>query len=118
MAILYCTLIVTEFGHQGGGFSSLASVGLLFQNKGMLLAGWVHYLAFDLFIGSWEVREAQRIGIAHYLVAPCLILTFLFGPVGLLSYMLIRGVAIRTAHIDNRPQNGELKGEAADSAAF
>jgi hypothetical protein len=74
---------------------------LLFQNRAMLLAGWVHYLAFDLFVGSWEVRDAQRIGIAHYLVVPCLVLTFLFGPAGWLLYLLIRNVALRTIGIDN-----------------
>jgi hypothetical protein len=79
LATLYAMLVVTRFGH-GGGFRSLAAVGVLFQNRFMLLAGWVHYLAFDLFVGSWEVRDAQRIGIAHYLVVPCLVLTFLVGP--------------------------------------
>jgi hypothetical protein len=92
---IYAAVVVTEF-RCGGGFSSLSSVALLFQNRYMLLAGWVHYLAFDLFIGSWEVRDAQRIGIAHYLVAPCLLLTFLFGPAGWLLYILLRSVATRS----------------------
>lgn len=101
LALLYCSLVATQFGRSLGGFSSLASVALLFQNKAMLLAGWVHYLAFDLFVGSWEVRDAQRIGIAHYLVVPCLVLTFLFGPAGWLFYVLIRSMAIRTVGVDN-----------------
>ena len=100
LAVLYAFLVITQFGHSPGGFSSLSSVGLLFQNRGMLLAGWVHYLAFDLFVGSWEVRDAQRIGIAHYLVAPCLVLTFLFGPAGWLLYVLIKSVALRTIGIE------------------
>jgi hypothetical protein len=95
IAMLYTFLAITQFGH-GGGFSSLASVALLFQNRSMLLAGWIHYLAFDLFIGSWQVRDAQRIGIAHYLVVPCLVLTFLFGPAGWLLYFLVRTLATRT----------------------
>ncbi len=101
LAALYSFLVVTHFEHSPGGFSSLASVALLFQNRAMLLAGWVHYLAFDLFVGSWEVRDAQRIGIAHYLVVPCLVLTFLFGPAGWLLYILIRSMAIRTVGIEN-----------------
>jgi hypothetical protein len=95
MATLYVFTVATQFVHVPGGFSSLASVALLFQNRWMLLAGWVHYLAFDLFVGSWEVRDAQRVGIPHYLVVPCLVLTFLFGPMGWLLYFLIRVVARR-----------------------
>jgi len=101
LAALYSFLVMTQFGHSPGGFSSLMSVTLLFQNQSMLLAGWVHYLAFDLFVGSWEVRDAQRIGIAHYLVAPCLAMTFLFGPAGWLLYVLIRSLARRTVGIEN-----------------
>lgn len=96
LSAIYATLVITEFGHVSGGFSSLPLVALLFQNRYLLLAGWVHYLAFDLFVGSWEVRDAQRIGLAHYLVVPCLILTFLFGPAGWLLYFLIRSVATRS----------------------
>ena len=43
-----------------GGFGSLADVATLFGKPELLLAGWIHYLAFDLFIGAWEVRDAQR----------------------------------------------------------
>jgi hypothetical protein len=63
---------------------------LLFDNPQIALAGWVHYLAFDLFIGGWEVRTAQREGIPHLAVLPCLVLTFLFGPVGLLLFLGLR----------------------------
>jgi hypothetical protein len=100
MAMVYVTMVVTQFGRGPGGFSSLPSVGQLFQNQSILLAGWVHYLAFDLFVGSWEVRDAQQIGIAHYLVVPCLILTFLFGPAGWLLYFLLRSVAIKSIGIE------------------
>ncbi len=100
LSSLYAGLVVTQFGH-GGGFSSLSSVALLFQNPYMLLAGWVHYLAFDLFVGSWEVRDSQRIGIAYYLALPCLILTFLFGPAGWLLYLSIRSWANRSVVIEN-----------------
>jgi Domain of unknown function (DUF4281) len=100
LSSLYAALVVTQFGH-GGGFSSLSSVALLFRNPYMLLAGWVHYLAFDLFVGSWEVRDSQRLGIAYYLVVPCLILTFLFGPAGWLLYFLVRSVATRSIGVND-----------------
>jgi hypothetical protein len=90
LAVLYLWIVVTTFGRTPGGFGSLAEVSLLFRNDWALLAGWIHYLAFDLFIGSWEVRDAQRTGLHHLLVVPCLVLTFLFGPVGLLLYFILR----------------------------
>ena len=90
LALIYLWLAATTFGRTPGGFGSLAEVSLLFQNPRALLAGWIHYLAFDLFVGSWEVRDAGRVGLHHLLVVPCLVLTFLFGPVGLLLYFILR----------------------------
>ncbi|HVF44850.1 MAG TPA: ABA4-like family protein [Pyrinomonadaceae bacterium] len=90
LALVYLWLVATTFGRTPGGFGSLAEVSLLFRNPRALLAGWIHYLAFDLFIGSWEVRDARRVGLRHLLVVPCLVLTFLFGPVGLLLYFALR----------------------------
>lgn len=103
---LYTALVVAEFGHSSGRFSSLLQVAQLFQNRAILLAGWVHYLAFDLFVGSWEVRDAQQIGIAHYLVIPCLIFTFFFGPAGWLLYFVVRSVATRSLGVENIYDNG------------
>jgi len=62
----------------------------LFTNEWAALAGWIHYLAFDLFVGCWEVRDAQAKNISHWYVIPCLILTFLFGPIGFLLYSILR----------------------------
>ncbi|RSK31851.1 DUF4281 domain-containing protein [Hymenobacter metallilatus] len=73
-----------------GGFGSLAEVAALFRNPWALLAGWVHYLCFDLCLGIWESQDAERRGLPHWALVPCLLLTFLFGPVGLLLYALVR----------------------------
>jgi phage shock protein PspC (stress-responsive transcriptional regulator) len=62
----------------------------LFQNDIGVLAGWAHYLAFDLFIGAWMTSNAQRLGLTHWKIIPCLFLTFMFGPVGLLTYFIVR----------------------------
>src|SRR5215207_6519671 len=93
LAVVYVVLIATTLAQSEGGFSSLAGVRALFDNPWALLAGWTHYLAFDLFIGGWEVRDAQRRGIPHLLVVPALVLTFLLGPGGLLLYLAIRPFA-------------------------
>lgn len=92
LAVIYVVLIVASLPWHGGGFSSLAAVKALFENPWALLAGWAHYLAFDLFIGGWEVRDAQERHIPHLLVVPALVLTFLFGPAGLLLYLATRWV--------------------------
>jgi hypothetical protein len=65
-------------------------VQALFTHPHIALAGWLHYLAFDLFLGAWEVRTARTDGIPHWAVIPCLILTFLFGPAGLLAFAILR----------------------------
>jgi ABA4-like protein len=89
-AVIYVAIVATTFAQSEGSFSSLAGVSTLFENPWLLLAGWIHYLAFDFFIGGWEVRDAQRQGIPHLLIVPALVLTFLFGPAGLLLYVVIR----------------------------
>jgi len=90
IALVYLYLVLAHFRGAEGGFGSLAEVSRLFTNPHMLLAGWIHYLAFDLFIGAWETRDAARLKIPHLLVIPCLLLTFLLGPIGLLLYFGLR----------------------------
>jgi hypothetical protein len=93
LAGLYLLLLVSRYGEARGGFSSLPAVAMLFSNPWLLLAGWIHYLAFDLVVGAWEVRDASRRGIPHLLVVPCLLLTFMFGPIGFLAYYAVRTIA-------------------------
>jgi hypothetical protein len=92
-AALYSVVIAVHFFGSAGGFSSLPQVALLFSNPWLLLAGWIHYLAFDLLVGSWEVRDARERGIGHIFVGPCLIMTVLFGPAGWLLYLGVRSGA-------------------------
>ena len=90
IAFGYAALIATYFTRGEGGFGSLAQVGQLFQEPGLLLAGWVHYLAFDLLVGSWEREEAVRIGLGWWFLIPSLVLTFMFGPIGWLCFLGLR----------------------------
>jgi hypothetical protein len=92
LAIAYVFVVATHIVSSPGGFSSLPAVATLFANPWLLLAGWIHYLAFDLFIGSWEARDARERGVPHLALVPCLLLTFLFGPAGWLLYLLARRV--------------------------
>jgi len=92
LAALYSGLLWHFYGTSEGGFGSLPEVVELFRAPAMVLTGWVHYLAFDLFVGGWELRDAQRRGVPHLLLLPCLGLTLMFGPVGLLAYFVVRRV--------------------------
>ncbi len=76
IAALYLTLLLGHKAPSGSGFSSLAQVAVLFSSPYALLAGWIHY--------------AMSLGLSRWLVLPCLLLTFLFGPVGLALYLLLK----------------------------
>ena len=88
-AAAYVGIALVALGSSEGGFSSLDGVARLFENRWLLLAGWLHYLAFDLLIGTWEVLDSQRRSMPHLLVIPCLLLTFMLGPAGWLLYTVI-----------------------------
>lgn len=90
LSVGYLILIAQHFQGAEGGFGSLADVRALFSRDELLLAGWIHFLAFDLFIGAWEARDAERAGLPHLVVIPCLVMTFMLGPIGLLFYFAIR----------------------------
>ncbi len=90
IATLYVWLLAAHRSPAGSGFGSLGQVAVLFSSPYALLAGWIHYLAFDLFTGVWETRDGLRLGISRWLLLPCQVLTFLFGPVGLALYLLLR----------------------------
>jgi hypothetical protein len=95
LALGYLVLMLVHFDLRGGGFGSLDQVGRMYLSQPLLLAGWLHFLTMDVFIGAWEVRDAQRLEISHLVVAPCLVLTYLAGPIGLLAYLVIRAALVR-----------------------
>jgi hypothetical protein len=90
LATLYVVLLAVHAPGAEGGFSSLADVAALFRTEGVLLAGWIHYLAFDLFIGAWICRHGAAEGINPWLLRLCLPPTFLAGPAGLLLFLGLR----------------------------
>ena len=71
-------------------FRTLYGVMVGFSVPHLVMAGWIHYLIFDLFVGAWEVRDAARRELPHGFVVPCLLLTLITGPIGLLAYVLVR----------------------------
>lgn len=95
LALVYVGLMLMRAEPNGGGFGSIDQLNRMFQNPWLLLAGWIHYSMFDLFIAAWEVRDSQRLGIKHGFVVPCLILTYVVGPAGLLAYFAVRALIVR-----------------------
>ena len=96
--LLFATAYVALFlatGMAGGGYDSLAAVQRLFAVPELLLAGWLHYLAFDLFVGAWIADRAGVLGLPHVVVLPLLLLTFMFGPAGLLAFAMIQAFRSR-----------------------
>jgi hypothetical protein len=89
-AVAYVAIVIAVFPRADGSFSTLAGVAQLFANPWLLLAGWLHYLAFDLLIGTWEARDSVERGVPRWLLVPSLFLTLMFGPMGWIMYMVAR----------------------------
>jgi hypothetical protein len=93
LALSYAGLLITSLaggGTEGGGFTSLEGVTALFARPEAVLVGWVHYLAFDLWVGAWAVEDAGKRGVPHWAMVPVLFLTLMAGPIGLLVYLAAR----------------------------
>ena len=107
LGAVYAALAVWLFtvgtAPEGAGFGSLRAVMLLFTTPLGVLVGWVHYLVFDLFVGAWEARDARRRALPHALLLPCLALTFLLGPSGLLLYLALRYALRGASGLDEAP---------------
>lgn len=93
LALVYAIYISISISAGGGlDFGSLASVMELFTKEDAVVAGWVHYLAFDLLVGMWMVDKNKDIGIHPIIMAPCLFFTFMLGPVGFLLFIIIKSI--------------------------
>ncbi len=83
-------VIFAGHGAKDGGFLTIEAIRALFSSDAGIVIGWAHYLVFDLFVGAWEARDAKRRGFNHWVLIPCLFLTFMAGPVGLVLYLVLR----------------------------
>jgi hypothetical protein len=70
----------------------LGSLARLLGTPDMAAIGWIHFLAFDLFVGRWIYLDSHARGISAWWISPCLALTLLFGPAGFLLYLALRSV--------------------------
>jgi hypothetical protein len=84
LSLLYSLIVLSRFAGVGGGYDSLSSVAQLMSDKWALLGGWVHFLAFDLFVGAAMAARMDRAGINRLVQGPILATIFMFGPFGFL----------------------------------
>jgi hypothetical protein len=98
-ALLYAILVVPNLL---GLLSILANpsldaiAALLGTPEGATI-GWVHFLAFDLFVGRWAYLDSRNHSFSAWLVSPILFFVLMFGPLGLLLYLALRGLLLRRA---------------------
>jgi hypothetical protein len=90
LSLAYMVLIMSFWAGTPGGFDTFENVKLLFTKDEIIMAGWLHYLAFDLFVGAWIVANARLKAIPFWLALICLPVTLMFGPIGFVLYMAIR----------------------------
>ena len=102
LALTYAILLpmimtggIDAVGPEGGSvdFTQLSGIMALFDSKGGATVGWIHYLAFDLFVGLWVARNADRHGYARWMQVPILFFVLMAGPFGLTLYLLVRFTA-------------------------
>ena len=71
-------------------YLGIDGLGEVYANESLRLVFWLHFLAISLFIGSWIARDCQRYMVPKFLSIPCIIITYFAGPVGIVTYWLIR----------------------------
>ncbi len=106
LAVGYAAMVAAALVKGGGtlpDLSTLPGLARAFSDPHVMLVGWLHYLALDLWTGAWEAEDAGRRGMPHWAVLPCLALTFLAGPVGLVLFLLLR-TGWRTSRVEPSPK--------------
>ena len=94
---IYAFMILKDIGNfNPESFSTLANVKALFQNDDAVAAGWIHYLAFDLFVGAYIVKKSKQIGLSRILYTITLPFTFMFGPLGYLLFVIFKTIKTKS----------------------
>ena len=98
LAVVYAVLLLTQVSGVAGSLLSptLAGIAGLLGTPAGAAVGWVHFLAFDLFVGRWAYLDSRERGISAWLVSPTLFFVFMAGPLGLLLYLAVRWLSQRS----------------------
>jgi hypothetical protein len=95
LAVVWALVMLARIEPLGAGFGSIEEFMKMMLDPYLLVGMWLHCLMLDLFLGAWIVRDAQRLGVPHGYVIPCLIVAFVAGPVGLIAYFAVRVSVVR-----------------------
>ena len=89
--ILYKSYLSSyDFNNNFTLYLGLENLSNLFSNNFYLITFWIHFIAINLFIGGWIVKDSQKFQINKILLFFPLLTTYLIGPLGLFLYWLIR----------------------------
>lgn len=97
--LVYAGITLARFHTSGGGYGSLAELRTLFATDELLVAGWLHYLAFDLFVGVWIAEQSDETGLSRPIQAVILVTAFIFPPVGLVLFLSTRAAMRATERL-------------------
>ena len=92
LCMVYAVLLLSQIGGAAGSLlnPTLDGIAGLLGTPAGAAVGWVHFLAFDLFVGRWAYLDSRERGISAWLVSPTLFFIFMAGPLGLLLYLAVR----------------------------
>ncbi len=95
-AILYAALVLPRLGEIWPAVSrpTLNEVVALLGSPAGATIAWVHFLAFDLFVGRWIYLDSRERRVSAWFVAPVLFLTLMLVPAGFLLYLVVRSAAV------------------------
>ncbi len=98
LALVYAGLLLSQLGGVAGNLldPTLAGIASLLGTPSGAAVGWVHFLAFDLFVGRWAYLDSRERGLSAWLASLALFFILMAGPLGLLIYLLVRSLG-RTA---------------------
>jgi len=93
-ALLYGALVLPRLGTIWPAIArpTLGGIATLLGSPEGATIAWVHFLAFDLLIGRWIYLDSQERRLSALLTAPVLFLTLMLGPLGFLTYLMLRAV--------------------------
>ena len=71
-------------------YLGLEGLDEIYSNESLRLVFWLHFLALSLFVGAWIVRDSERHMVPKAISAPCVLITYFTGPLGVLIYWFVR----------------------------